>query len=261
MRIVPLATLFYYGISYFLLHCSIIPSSVTKKKEGLWYNTFVSLVNSLILSGATLYCFYVEPLRIVDLAATETNVFARQIPLFCIGYFVYDAIHSAVYLTSDKTKPICLHHALVLVCYLVGMLVDYYNYITVSLLYEINTVFLHIRQLCNVAGVSRDNFFYRLNRVLNFVTFILFRICNFSWIIFYTLFLLDTNVAFMPYLVGVLAMLILLFGNVYLLVIVVRSDSRSHSKQNVIPNGTSNPIETYSTINGTAVHSNGSVTQ
>ena len=252
-----LTSLAYYCFSSLLARFSIIPSSVVKRKEGIWYNTFVSMVNSFIMGVATLYCFYVNPLRLLDLTATETNRFAQTLPLICIGYFVYDIIHCAMHLSSDRAKPIYLHHVLVIVCYSVAMHIDYYNYVTVALLYEINTVFLHARQLCHVAGVSRNNVLYRINKLVNIVSFLLFRIFNFSYIIFFTLFLMETNVALIPYVIGVLAMMVLLACNIYLLAKLIESDYGSHSKRSEMTCNALYQHESHSRTNGNVVRYNG----
>ena len=275
MLIILGSAIAYYSFSCFLKYYALIPSTVVPRKQGIWYNTFVSFVNSVLLSVAALYCFYVDPNRLFELTSKETNDVALAIPLFCMGYFAYDSIHCAQYLPLDKAKPICLHHALLAVCYLVGIYLDYYNYITVSLLYEINTVFLHLRTLCHLAEVPQSAHLYKCNKLVNLITFVIFRICNFTWIIFFTLFLMET-IAVIPYAVGVLAMVALLLCNFYLLANLVKNDfgnrrKRSENGHVTVQNGFSamnghktangNHRLSLDFLNGNArVHLNGEVT-
>ena len=46
-----------------------------------------------------------------------------------------------------------------------------------TLLAEVNSIFLHARKLFLLFNIPRENFFVRLNKFLNVVTFFLFRLC------------------------------------------------------------------------------------
>ena len=234
MLLILLIGLIYHGLRYAVKFYSLIPRQVDERKKGLWYNTIISLFNSILLGAASLYLLFIEPFRLMNLTAKETNNLARFIPLFCTGYFAYDVIDCALHLTLHRAGPIYIHHVLVVICYFVGMYLNYYNYITVSLLYEINTVFLHIRQLCHIAKVQPTNSFYRLNKIANIVTFLIFRICNFIWIIYFTLFLLDTRVESIAYWIGVAAMILLLLSNFYLLFQVLTSDCKKYANKKIV---------------------------
>lgn len=46
-----------------------------------------------------------------------------------------------------------------------------------ALLAEVNSIFLHARKLLNLFHVPRENFFVRLNMILNIITFFFCRLC------------------------------------------------------------------------------------
>merc|ERR1712158_339167 len=71
---------------------------------------------------------------------------------FSIGYFIYDALGMAV-----STR-------------------QYVAYGGLSLMVEVNSVFLHTRQLFIITGEPKSSSRYRTNSLLNVATFLFFRI-------------------------------------------------------------------------------------
>ena len=55
------------------------------------------------------------------------------------------------------------------------------RYAVVALFVEVNSIFLHIRQLLNLTGVSKKEPKYRMNSMLNIGTFVVFRIAVLGW--------------------------------------------------------------------------------
>lgn len=51
----------------------------------------------------------------------------------------------------------------------------------VALFVEVNSIFLHTRQLLNIMGVSKKEPKYRLNSMINIGTFVVFRIAVLGW--------------------------------------------------------------------------------
>lgn len=67
-----------------------------------------------------------------------------------------------------STYELLLHHILVTLCFGVSMVTRYYQgYSLVALLIEINSVFLHIRQLLIIQSWRKDGIAYRVNSYLN----------------------------------------------------------------------------------------------
>lgn len=57
----------------------------------------------------------------------------------------------------------------------------YVAYAALSLVVEINSVFLHARQLLTIGGIPKSSWIYRTNAIMNVSTFVLFRILLLGW--------------------------------------------------------------------------------
>lgn len=94
-----------------------------------------------------------------------------------VGYFVYDFLDMAINNYKKRTLELLLHHALVTVCFGLALVTRrYQGYAMVSLLLEVNSIFLHIRQLLIIHGTSKLDFFYRITSYTNIGTpFLIFK--------------------------------------------------------------------------------------
>ena len=75
-----------------------------------------------------------------------------------------------------------IHHGMVVLCF--GIAVStrtYVAYAALSLVVEINSVFLHARQLMTIGGLPKSSWIYRTNAIMNVSTFVLFRILLLGW--------------------------------------------------------------------------------
>ena len=96
---------------------------------------------------------------------------------FSIGYFLYDAADMIVNHRKRSTYELLLHHCLVILCYSVAVLThQFVAFVALSLVVEINSVFLHARQLLIITSEPKTSGRYRVNALLNILTFLLFRI-------------------------------------------------------------------------------------
>merc|ERR1711976_246 len=81
-----------------------------------------------------------------------------------------------------STYELLVHHSMVILCF--GIAVStrtYVAYAALSLVVEINSVFLHARQLLTIGGVKKSSWIYRANAIMNVSTFVLFRILLLGW--------------------------------------------------------------------------------
>ena len=161
-----------------------VPAKVVKSnKTDVYFNMIASLVHSLISSVACIYSFYVDP----NLASRIDGSFSQAALLascFSLGYFVHDFIYFAKDHSLFSNGGIVIHHIVVIFCFgLAVVFKRFVNYVVVALICEINSVFLHTRQLLHMAGYSRSSYFYRLNSLINIFTYVIFRICTLSWMI------------------------------------------------------------------------------
>ena len=89
-----------------------------------------------------------------------------------IGYFIYDFCDMAVYHRKGSTYELLVHHGMVILCF--GIAVStrtYVAYAALSLFVEINSVFLHARQLLTFGGVPKSSWIYRLVCIVSVIRF------------------------------------------------------------------------------------------
>ena len=102
---------------------------------------------------------------------------SRTLVCFSIGYFIYDAIDMLVNHRKRSTYELLLHHSLVILCYLVAVISkQFVAFVALSLVVEVNSVFLHARQLLIITSQPKNSPRYKANALLNVLTFLLFRI-------------------------------------------------------------------------------------
>ena len=81
-----------------------------------------------------------------------------------------------------STYELLLHHALVILCYSLAVTSKMYiAYGALSLIVEINSVFLHTRQLFIISQVPKSSLIYKTNALLNIATFLTCRILLLGW--------------------------------------------------------------------------------
>jgi hypothetical protein len=67
---------------------------------------------------------------------------------FSIGYFIYDFLDMFIYHKKRSTYELLLHHFMVILCYSIAVSnKTYVSYAALSLVVEINSIFLHARQV------------------------------------------------------------------------------------------------------------------
>ena len=144
-----------------------IPSAVKNTKRNpqetrwKWRNILTSFVHSSIAGIWTILVFVLEPSLSEDMLNSYSE-YAQTLVCFSIGYFIYDFIDMAMYHLKGSTYELLLHHIMLIICY--GMTVankTYVAYSALSLLVEVNSIFLHARQLLIFAGFQKTSQTYR----------------------------------------------------------------------------------------------------
>lgn len=142
--------------------------------------------------------------------------------------------------------------ALILVCpFFKGLLLLVYNvvscryigYTNAALLAEVHSISLHARKLMQIAGVSFQNPFYKMNSVLNFAFFFIFRIFAIAWITFGMFWDRDRVSTVYFYLLGVTLSVIWVI-NVVLLWRLIKNDIL-HSQNTAEPTSNGTDARTY----------------
>lgn len=160
-----------------LLRALPMPKLVEKDRTRTWRwrNLTVSIVHSLVMGTAAVLCVLQYPDILTDMyqyAPQPTYL------LLCasLGYFYMDTADIIVSGQACASWEFLFHHALVISCFTFAAFTGLYVAgTTVALFVEVNSVFLHTRLLLKLSGAN-NSALYRVNRYLNMLTFISFRL-------------------------------------------------------------------------------------
>jgi len=147
-----------------------------------WKNTLTSFTHSLLTGIWAPLAFFAEP----ELAKDMIRGFspsAHALVCFSVGYFVYDFVDMFLYTWHKRsTKEMLVHHLTVVLCFgIAAVNRTYVAYAAISLVVEVNSVFLHARQLLKFCGVPKSAVTYRWVALLNLLTYVFFRILLLGW--------------------------------------------------------------------------------
>ena len=155
----------------------------TQQQRWKWKNVTTSLVHSAITGTWAPLAFYQAPDMQDDLIQRSTYS-CHALLSFSIGYFLYDALDMALYHRKRSSYELLLHHFVVVLCFTLAVTSrQYVAYGVLSLMMEINSVFLHTRQLFIITQEPKSSMRYKTNALLNVATFLLVRILLVGWMI------------------------------------------------------------------------------
>ncbi|XP_078161165.1 uncharacterized protein LOC144556652 [Carex rostrata] len=135
-------------------------------EDPLLVNTSVSLLHSPLISATVVYIlvnqWIMKVLREMfthEELVTGTLYGAHWALCFSCGYFAYDQLDMLLYrLYSGFIPAILLHHLILLVCFTLALYKDVtINYLILSLVCELHSIFLHTRKVRRMAGVRDVN--------------------------------------------------------------------------------------------------------
>ncbi|KAF8404086.1 hypothetical protein HHK36_008964 [Tetracentron sinense] len=154
-------------------------------RDPLFVNTSVSLLHSTITSASVVLILVNQWVTNgVDEMFEHSQLFGGTWPgaypalCFSCGYFAYDQwdmLHYHLY--SGWLPSILVHHLILLVCVTLALYRNVtINYLILTLICELHSIFLHVRKVRRMAGVRDANSkIVRAEWVLNWVTFFLAR--------------------------------------------------------------------------------------
>lgn len=173
-------TIFFYSTSKLLFF--VLPSKIVDPRRiWKWKNSANSFIHSFITAVGSLGCFYHHPAMAEDLISNHTEGALRLVS-FSVGYFIFDFYDMAMYHRKRSSFELMFHHLCVIMCFGLAVVSEQFvGYAIVALLVEVNSVFLHSRQLLIVSGEPRSCSLYRLTALFNVATFLVFRIAVLGW--------------------------------------------------------------------------------
>jgi len=180
-----------------------------------YVNLVISTTHAFISAIWSLYCFYTDSDVVSDII-NHSTVSTYLLCCFSMGYFIHDAVHYRRHVNFSESWEILLHHVVVVSCFGTAVVShNYVNFSTVALLVEVNSVPLHTRTLMRMFKVPLDSSMYRVNGVINIVTYVFFRICVLGWMTRWLV--LHYDVVQQPYVtIGSVGLFVMLIINVIL---------------------------------------------
>uniref|UniRef100_A0A672G5N9 TLC domain-containing protein n=1 Tax=Salarias fasciatus TaxID=181472 RepID=A0A672G5N9_SALFA len=151
------------------------------KRAWKWRNTCTSLAHSALSGAGALICFYLQPQMGNDLLYFHSAL-SHSLVAASTGYFIHDFLDLALNEPFRKSWEVLLHHSMVISCFgfalRSGVCV---GFAVASLLVEIHSVFLHIRQTGEGAAARRPSLVYSVASWLNLGALVVFRLGTLCW--------------------------------------------------------------------------------
>ncbi|XP_012732815.2 TLC domain-containing protein 2 [Fundulus heteroclitus] len=187
-----------------------------------WRNISTSFVHSFITAVWAVLCFFRHPQMAEDLIETH-SVFSHALVSFSIGYFIYDFLDMVCNQKLSQSWELLFHHVVVITCFGLSVVsCRYVGFAVVALLVEVNSVFLHLRQILRMASMAASTL-YRVNSIINLGTYVVFRINTLAWMTRWLVLNRD-NVPLVAYTLGSVGMAIMTVMNIILFCRLLRSD-------------------------------------
>lgn len=172
------ALLFYFSS---LIAEYVTPKGIAEKQRWRWKNISVSLIHAVMSGTWAVFCFVEEPKMMEDLIQTSTFM-GHTVISASVGYFLYDSFDMLRYQRTRQSLELLLHHIVIILCFGIAIFTKVYvGYAVLALIVELNSIFLHLRQLLQCCGFSKTSSLYRLNSLVNLGTFLGFRILTLAW--------------------------------------------------------------------------------
>ncbi|MCI4385862.1 hypothetical protein PGIGA_G00055510 [Pangasianodon gigas] len=194
-----------------------------------WRNISTSFVHSLITGIWAVLCFYMHPQMAEDLIETH-SVFSHALVCVSIGYFIYDFLDMVFNQKINQSWELLFHHMVVISCFGLSVLTcRYVGFAVVALLVEINSIFLHLRQMLRMASIAKSTV-YRVNSMINLGTYVVFRINTLAWMTRWLVLNRD-HIPLFSYTVGSVGLAIMTLMNIVLFYRLLRTDFLKSSRE------------------------------
>lgn len=173
---------FFYQTSNSLIRYFSPKSSLS---DPLFVNTAVSLIHSVVTSSSVIFILSKQWLsnglsEMFDHSqlVEGTWPWAFEALCFSCGYFAYDQwdmLHYRLY--SGWIPSILMHHLVLLICFTLALYRNItINYLILTLICELHSIFLHVRKVRRMAGIrDASSVIVKLEWFLNWTTFFVAR--------------------------------------------------------------------------------------
>ncbi|XP_067934432.1 TLC domain-containing protein 2-like [Watersipora subatra] len=161
----------------------ITSKNIPSRSKSSWKfkNIFVSLLHAATSGTWACYCLLYTPGLAQDVISSH-DIYSYSLVCFSLGYTIYDCVDMLLFHRKRDTFELLGHHTVILVAFGIAIAFQtYVGYAVVALVVEVNSVFLHIRQLMLICRIDKSSACFRLNGLANVGSFITFRIMTFAW--------------------------------------------------------------------------------
>lgn len=172
---------FFYQFANWVIRFSVSP-------DPLFVNTSVSLLHSSITSLSVILIVVNQwvanvPGKMFEHSQLFAATWPGAYPALCFssGYFAYDQwdmLHYRLY--SGLIPSILVHHLILLVCFTLALFRNItINYLILTLICEMHSVFLHIRKVRRMAGIrNAKSKIVRVEWIFSWITFFVARLAS-----------------------------------------------------------------------------------
>lgn len=155
------------------------------QSTNLWMmrNLQVSFAHSCLSSCLLVFTILHNREMFSDPVSYASSTMYAQVALSC-GYFVYDFCDVSIWRKLKDCWIVLAHHIIIVCMFTYNLAFNYcLYYLIIGLTMEINSIFLHSRKLLKLYGYKKTIAF-KVNAVLNFVSFILFRFAALGFMLY-----------------------------------------------------------------------------
>ncbi|XP_069471419.1 TLC domain-containing protein 1-like [Ambystoma mexicanum] len=160
-----------------LLHALPVPKLVVRDwtRTWRWRNLSVSMVHSLLTGPGAVLCVLQVPELLTNISEGYSTP-AHLLTCISSGYFIVDTADIILNGQSRASWEFLLHHVLVTPPFVFAAFTRHYVAGgVVSLFVEVNSIFLHTRLLLKLSN-AQGSTLYQVNKYLNLLTFVTFRL-------------------------------------------------------------------------------------
>ncbi|CEF65640.1 TRAM/LAG1/CLN8 homology domain-containing protein [Strongyloides ratti] len=185
---------------------SVSLQEIPPNKKWRISNEVVSLFHSIVSGLWALYAILYYPDLVSDLIGYQHKI-ATYLVYMSFGYIVHDLIDLLINERSVRIIELLFHHVMVISAFLITLITNkYLGLVTLGLLMELNSIFLHTRSLMNLYGIKKSTVAFKLIALLNIVTFMIFR----NGVSVYLLYWIISNIKYMNIFIGIMSFLVIL---------------------------------------------------
>eukprot|EP01080_Neovahlkampfia_damariscottae_P002503 gene2503-3209_t len=197
-----------------------------------FHGNLTSLLHSLLNTIGMLYIFFSQwdqfSINLTNLDTFESTLLFS----FSLGYFIYDTLSMQIKGFYEHDKTLIIHHLMTIFCMSRGLFQQNFHGMMILIsLAEINSIFLHLRTLIRqgfkfqqVPSIIR---IYQYIMILNYVTFLFFRLIPEFYVLYKAFYLVNTGISKSITIVGVICIQIL---NFHLFYKIIKSEMKSKKK-------------------------------